>query len=180
MTVATYSLGWHKSLPDFRDYSPESEEVRAMFDRLKPIPTSMTEAADTESLASYFPEVDDQQQVNSSAAQACVDLVQYFDRRALGRTVGLSKLFVYQTTQQLLGKLGNNGVDLRTTLKAIVTFGIPYEQHWPYDLEKLNEEPAAFLYAMADRYRTVRYLRLDGRNRTGRETLTLVKSFLQA
>ncbi len=180
MTAASYCLGWQKSLPDFRDYSLESPEVRAMLDRLRPFPASADETPETESLASYFPDVDDQQQINSSPAQACVDLVQYFDRRALGRTVRLSKLFVYQATQRLLGTMGDNGVDLRSTLKAIASFGIPYEQHWPYNLDKIHEEPAAFLYAFADRFRSIRYLRLDGRNSTGQDTLAIVKSFLNA
>jgi C1A family cysteine protease len=180
MKVATNCLGWQKSLPDFRDYSPESDEVRALLSGLTAKPFLGDESPEKESLASYFPEVGDQQQIHSSAAQACVDLVQYFDRRAFGRIVELSKLFVYQATQQLLGTSGNYGLDLRTTLKAIVTFGIPYEQHWPYDPEKLCDEPSAFLYSIADRYRSVRYVRLDGRNRTGRETLAVVKAFLDA
>src|SRR4051794_4006516 len=179
MTVA-YCLGWQKSLPDFRDYSLESEEVRAMLERLGAKRSTSEGFPQNESLASYFPEIDDQKQLNSSPAQACVDLVQYFDRRAHGRTVRLSKLFVYQATQRLLGTGGNNGVDLRSTLKAIVAFGIPYEQHWPYDLEKINDEPPPFLYAFADRFRSIRYVRLDGRNHTGHETLAVVKSLLNA
>src|SRR5262245_11538294 len=118
MLVTSYCLGWEKSLPDFRDYSLESPEVRAMLERLSPV-GSLEGVPETDSLASYFPEVDDQQQINSSPAQACVDLVQYFDRRAFGRTVRLSKLFVYQAAQRLRGASGNNGIDLRTTLKAI-------------------------------------------------------------
>lgn len=180
MRVATNCLGWQESLPDFRDYSPESVEVRTLLSHLRPKPFSSDESPEKENLAPYFPAVGDQKQIHSSAAQACVDLVQYFDRRAFGRIVDLSKLFVYQATQRLLGTSGNHGVDLRTTLKAIVTFGIPYEQHWPYDPRKLSDEPAAFLYNVADRYRSVRYVRLDGRNRTGHETLAIVKSFLNA
>jgi len=180
MTVMTHGYGWQKSLPDFRDYLPESQEVRSMLAQLKPAGASLAPFPAKESLVSYFPEVADQGPINSSTAQACVDLVQYFDRRALGRTVQLSKLFVYQATQQLLGMSGNNSVDLRSTFKAIVAFGIPREQHWPYDLTKINDEPAAFLYAVSDRYRSARYFRLDGRNRTGRETLEIVKTLLNA
>jgi C1A family cysteine protease len=180
MTVMTHGYGWQKSLPDFRDYLPESQEVRSMLAPLRPAGVSLAPLPAKESLISYFPEVADQGHINSSTAQACVDLVQYFDRRALGRTVRLSKLFVYQATQQLLGISGNNSVDMRSTFKAIIAFGIPYEQFWPYDLTKLNDEPAAFLYAVSDRYRSVRYIRLDGRNRTGRETLEIVKTLLNA
>jgi C1A family cysteine protease len=179
MTVA-YCFGWQKSLPDFRDYSLESTEVRSMLERLRSLPSTNDGLPECEGLASYFPEVDDQKELNSSPAQACVDLVQYFDRRAHGKTVKLSKLFVYQTTQRLLGTIGSNVTDLRSTLKAIVSFGVPYEQHWPYDLEKIGEEPPPFLYAFADRFRSIRYVRLDGRNCTGHETLALVKSLLNA
>jgi C1A family cysteine protease len=180
MIVAGCGLGWQRSLPDFRDYLPETAEVRAMLDALRPAAVSLPQVPKKECLISYFPDVNDQREINTSPAQACVDLVQYFDRRALGQTVALSKLFVYQTSKQLLGTSGNIGIDLRTTLKAIVAFGIPYEQHWPYDLQKVDEQPAAFLYALADRYRNVRYVRLDGRNRSGHETLAIVKSFLNA
>jgi len=180
MTVLTHGYGWQKSLPDFRDFTPLSQEVRAMLAGLKAGGASFAAIPAKDSLAPYFPEVSDQGPINSSTAQACVDLVQYFDRRSQGRTVQLSKLFVYQATQQLLGMSGNNAVDLRSTLKAIVAFGIPHEQHWPYDPSKINDEPAAFLYAVSDRYRSVQYFRLDGRNRTGQETLSIVKTFLNA
>lgn len=180
MTLTTHGYGWQKSLPDFRDYLPESQEVRSMLTQLKSPGASLAALPSKESLVPYFLDVADQGYINSSTAQACVDLVQYFDRRALGRTVRLSKLFVYQATQQLLGLTGNNSVDLRSTLKSVVSFGIPHEQHWPYDLSKVNDQPAAFLYAVSDRYRSVRYFRLDGRNRTGRDTLSIVKTFLNA
>jgi C1A family cysteine protease len=179
MTALSYSLGWQESLPDFRDYSLESPEVRAMLERLSPGPPRDA-LVEMESLASFFPEIEDQGPINSSPAQACVDLVQYFDRRALGRTVRLSKLFVYQAAQRLIGSSGTGAIDLRSTLKAITSFGIPYEQHWPYDVEKVNDEPTAFLYAFADRFRSIRYIRLDARNQTGQETLAIVKSLLNA
>src|SRR5690349_19091621 len=109
-TLACHGLDWQRSLPDFRDYTPETEEVRELLGRLESAKASTVELPAKESLAHFFPAVDDQQRLNSSAAQACVDLVQYFERRAVGRTVGLSKLFVYQLTQRLLGTHGSCGV----------------------------------------------------------------------
>src|SRR5436190_5727179 len=76
MTLATHGLGWQKSLPDFRDYTPETEEVRELLGRLPPATGSISEPPAQESLASFFPTIDDQQQLNSSAAHACVDLLQ--------------------------------------------------------------------------------------------------------
>src|SRR5690242_1552700 len=123
MIVPGNGLGWQRSLPDFRDYSPESPEVRAMLDSLRPLAVPPAPMPTKECLISFFPEVDDQKQINTSPAQACVDLVQYFDRRALGQTVALSKLFVHQTSKRLSGTPCGMGMDLRTTLKAIVAFG---------------------------------------------------------
>jgi C1A family cysteine protease len=180
MALATHGMGWQKSRPDFRDYTPESDEVCAMLARGVSFMPATDRLPASESLASYFPPIDDQQCLNSSCAQACVDMVQYFDRRAYGSMVALSKLFVYQSTQRLLNSCGSCDLDLRTTLKAIVSFGIPGEQYWAYDLAMVDQEPPAFLYAIANRYNRIRYLRLDGRNRTGRETLDIVKAFLVA
>lgn len=179
-TLACHGLDWQRCLPDFRDNTPDTDEVRQLLSRLEPVRASTAELPAKESLAQFFPPVSDQKGLNSSAAQAAVDLVQYFERRAVGRTISLSKLFVYQSTQRLLGTHGSCGVDLRSTLKAIVAFGIPTEQHWPYDVDKAHDDPPAFLYAFADRYKSIRYLRLDCRNCTGRETLRAVKSFLVA
>jgi C1A family cysteine protease len=181
--LATPSIGgldWQRSLPDFRDYTPETDEVRDLLSHLQPASTSTAELSPKESLAQFFPAVDDQKWLNCSAAQACVDLVQYFERRALGRTINLSKLFVYQSTKRLLGSHSTCGTDLRSTLKAIVSFGIPAERYWPYDLNKVDEDPPAFLYALADRYKSIRYVRLDDRNCTGRKTLKTLKAFLGA
>jgi len=179
-TLGCHGLDWQRSLPDFRDYTPDADGVRELLVRLEPARASLAELPTKESLMQFFAVVDDQQGLKSSAAHACVDLVQYFERRALGRTVSLSKLFVYQSSQRLLGTHGSCGVDLRSTLKAIVAFGIPAAQHWPYDLTKVQDDPPAFLYAVGDRYKSIRYLRLDARNSTGRDTLKAVKSFLVA
>src|SRR4051795_2426353 len=110
MTLASYGLGWQKSLPDFRDYTLESTEIGEMLARLSLSPTSDAAPPSRESLAAYFPQVDDQRLLNSSTAQACVDLVQYFERRSRGRTTRLSKLFVYQSTQKLLQARGSCSV----------------------------------------------------------------------
>jgi C1A family cysteine protease len=89
-------------------------------------------------------------------------------------------LFLYQVTHKLLGSQGDTGADLRSTLKALVRCGVPPERYWPYNVEDVDKEPEAFLYSFADRYRSIRYVRLDGRNSTGHETLLTVKSFLTA
>ena len=105
MTLTTHGYGWQKSLPDFRDYLPESQEVRSMLAQLKAPGASLAALPSKESLVPYFLDVADQGYINSSTAQACVDLVQYFDRRAWQR----------QMADQLYGVNGSDP----TTLIAI-------------------------------------------------------------
>jgi C1A family cysteine protease len=170
-------LGWHPSLPDFRDYSPDTPAVRALLSHLRPGPWTLPKKA---TLADFFPETDDQQQLPASTAQACVDLVRYFDRRATGRMSALSKLFVYQAGRQLRGDPAGQSLDFRSTWKAIVAFGIPNERHWPYRWKTPHKEPPAFLFQIGNRYRSVLYVRVDGRNSTGHDTLLRLKVLLNA
>jgi len=46
-------------------------------------------------------------------------------------------------------------------MKAMSLFGIPPAQYCPYDVEKFDEEPTAFHYAMAQNYQALKYYRLD-------------------
>jgi C1A family cysteine protease len=111
-------------------------------------------------------------------------LVAYFERRVRGRTFEGSKLFLYKVTRNRLQKrfrvMGDTGADLRTTLKVLVQFGVPPEEHWPYDIDNFDEEPNAFLYSLAKPFRGVRYFRLDGPNCDGGKTWEVVRSFLAA
>jgi C1A family cysteine protease len=106
--------------------------------------------------------------------------VQYFERRAHGKTVVLSPLFLYQMTRRLLRGTGDPGANLRTTLKAMVRFGIPPEEHWPCDPARLAEEPPAFLFSFGREFQSIRYVRLDPAGASGAETLERVKAYLAA
>ena len=54
MALATQGLGWQISLPDFRDYTPETEEVRDMLQRLRPAAATHSGVPAQESLATFF------------------------------------------------------------------------------------------------------------------------------
>jgi C1A family cysteine protease len=75
---------------------------------------------------------------------------------------------------------GDTGADLRTTLKVLVQFGVPPEEHWPYAIDNFDDEPSAFLYSLARPVRGVRYFRLDEPNCDGASTWEVVRSFLAA
>jgi C1A family cysteine protease len=174
-------LGWYPSVPDFRDYVfPGNGAVSAMLERLKTAPSDRLCGPAKVDLREYFVGVSDQQRIKASTAHACADLVQYFERRARGRLVAPSRLFLYKMTRTLLGVTGDTGVDLRTALKAIVRFGLPPEQLWPYDVNTFDKEPGAYLFSFANETESITYLRLDARNASGAQTLLTVRAFLAA
>jgi hypothetical protein len=40
--------------------------------------------------------------------------------------------------RQLMHWTGDTGASLRATLKAMIRFGVPPEEHWPYEPSKLD------------------------------------------
>jgi hypothetical protein len=69
---------------------------------------------------------------------------------------------------------------LRTTMKAMMLFGVPPENYWPYNIKSFDEEPEAFCYAFAQRYKTTKYYRLDPPGQGTDKTLEAVKKSLAA
>ena len=118
------SHNWRPSIPDPRDFQPRSALVREMLGRLKSAPPG-AEFPPRIDLRDYFAPVSDQRGLNSGTAHACVALVEYFERRALGKMECGSVQFVYKMSRKLLRCSGDSGSDVRTTIKAIVRFGIP-------------------------------------------------------
>jgi C1A family cysteine protease len=88
-------------------------------------------------------------------------MVEYFERRAFGRHLDGSHLFLYKVTRQLLGFQGDDGAYLRDTMKALVLFGLPPENFWPYEVEKYNDDPTPFCFSFAQNYKAIEYYRLD-------------------
>jgi C1A family cysteine protease len=173
-------FGWWPSVPDFRDYSPESAPAAELLRQLRESGAAAAAPASSVDLREYFLAVSDQLHLHASAAHACAGLVDYFERRANGRLLQPSRLFLYQNALRLAGLAGNCGVDLRTTLKAMVRCGIPPERHWPYETGRLAEQPDAFLYSFAQPYAAVSYVRLESRKSTGAQNLQTIKAFLAA
>jgi C1A family cysteine protease len=109
-----------------------------------------------------------------------VGLIEYYERRAFGKHIDASRLFLYKTTRNLLGWTGDTGAYLRTTLEALVLFGVPPENYWKYDVPKFDDEPTAFLYAFADNYKAVKYYRLDPPGTSKATLLSAIKTNLAA
>lgn len=122
--------------------------------------------------------IEDQGQLGSCTANAAVGLVEYFERRAFGKYINGSRLFVYKTTRDLLGWTGDTGAYLRSAMEALVMFGVPPEQYCPYNIAKFDVEPTSFLYALGQNYKSLMYFRLDPAGITPAQVLDNIKQFL--
>lgn len=173
-------LGWLPSAPDFRDYAPGTPPADDLLKRLRDSGAPSAKHAASVDLREYFVDVYDQGTLNSSTAHACVGLVEYFERRAHGRLLRPSRLFLYQNTLRFAEIQGDCGADLRTTLKAMTRCGVPPERYWPYEVDRFSAQPEAFLYSFVEPYRSASYVRLDSRKAPGYVNLETVKAFLAA
>lgn len=191
----TVGTGWLPPLPDMRDYTATTEAIAVMQQPLRlgaprkggaraPLPSSVD-------LRPWCSPVFDQGNLGSCTANAAVGIVEYFENRAFKRHVSGSRLFVYKTTRNLLGLVGDTGAWLRNTIGALVLCGLPPERYWPYtDNAKpgpgqertFDDEPSAFVYAVADNYEAVRYFSHDplGQNINPADVLASVKQYLAA
>lgn len=187
------SMGWLPDYPDFRDLTIEHDDVSAQKmalgqeDSLKKM-IGKTGAQQTEksslptsiSLVKWFSPIEDQESLGSCTANAGVGLVEYFERRAFGKHIDASRLFLYKTTRNIMKEKGDTGAFLRTTMGAMVLFGVPPEDYWPYLVSNFDKEPSAFCYAFAQNYQSITYYRLDPPKTKETDLLTQIKSNLSA
>jgi C1A family cysteine protease len=159
-----FAMGWMRDLPDVRDYTTGHEEVAAI---LNAVPAGETVGADAPAppdrvdLRQWCSPIEDQRTIGSCTAQAGVAIIEYYQRRAFGKHLDGSRLFVYKATRNLLGLTGDTGAWLRSAMGALCTFGVPPEKYWPYDVNKFDAEPPAFVYALGQAYQAEKFYRLD-------------------
>jgi C1A family cysteine protease len=173
-------MGWLRDLPDFRDYTIEHEEVAPLLKKTsvgakgaKAAKAALPAAAD---LRQWFSPVEDQGQLGSCTANAVVGLLEYYERRAAGKHIDASRLFLYKVTRDMLGVKGDTGAYLRSAMGALATFGAPPEKYWPYTISRFDVEPTAFCFAFAGNYRALQYYRLDPPGTTPQQLLDRIKS----
>jgi len=173
-------MGWMRDLPDYRDFvaeSPPVQEIREQSQKIKKTAKAVPVSMD---LRPWCSPIEDQEDLGSCTANAGVGLLEYFQRRAFGKHLDGSRLFLYKVSRNLLNWVGDQGAYLRTTMKAMVLFGVPPESYWPYEVEGFEKEPPAFCYAFAQSYQTTRYYRLDPPGQSTDKTLAEVKKNLAA
>jgi C1A family cysteine protease len=159
-------MGWLPDYPSFKDYTPQSKSIAPLFKKVdlgdttkgKVLKTSLPSKHD---LRKWCSPIEDQGQLGSCTANAGVGLVEYFERRAYGKHIDASRLFLYKVTRKMLNFKGDTGAFLRSAMGALTLFGVPPEEYWPYDVEKYDREPPAFCYSFAKNYSAIKYVRLD-------------------
>lgn len=141
---------------------------------------------------------------NTCSAHVAAAILELVEARAFGEAVDASRMFIYKVTKNFLGKEGDVGLYIRQAMGAIRLIGAPPEKYWPYPevgkfadhvaghppavspqaKARLDEEPPAFCYALANAYKTVKSYRLDDVNNKSRAAyaalITEVKTHLAA
>ena len=171
-------LGWLPDYPDFRDYTEEEKSVKVMLKKVGVEKAAKVSIPATVDLRSWCPPVEDQGTLGSCTANAGVALFEYFERRAFGKHIDASRLFLYKATRNLLHWTGDTGAFLRSTMGAMVLFGVPPEEYWKYIVADYEKEPPAFCYAFASNYRAISYYRLDPPGTAKTALLTQIKTNL--
>ena len=187
------AMGWLPDYPDFRDHTVEYDnlsnrlQVLGQKDSIKKmiaktgIPKLQISKLPTSvSLIKWFSPIEDQEDIGSCTANAGVGLIEYFERRAFGKHTDASRLFLYKTTRNLMQETGDTGAFLRSTMGALVLFGIPPEEYWPYHTPDFDKEPTSFCYAFAQNFQSISYYRLDPPGTKSTDLLVQIKNNLVA
>ncbi len=163
MTEITEKLGmgWIPDYPDLRDYTPEHEVIQPELKKVRMPRGARLTLPTSADLRAWCSEVEHQDGLGSCTSHAGVGVVEYFERRAFGKHIDASRLFLYKVTRNLLEWTGDTGAYLRTTMGALVLFGVPPEKYWPYVPADFDKEPCCFCYAFAQNYQAICYYRLD-------------------
>lgn len=190
---STRKLGWLRDLPDFRDYTIDQAEtptrveragktasIKDMLENVESLDAPAAALPSIVDLRPWMSPVEDQGSIGSCTAQAGVGLIEYYERRAFGRHVNRSRLFLYKATRNLLHWTGDTGAYLRTTMGALALFGVPPEEYCRYDIASYDKEPGAFCYAFAQSFQSLQYFRHDPPGTAPGALLDRIKASLAA
>ena len=178
-TIEKFGMGWLPDYPDFRDYTEEHEDVSNIL-----TPTGLIKAAKSlpaaVDLRQWCSPIEDQGSIGSCTAHAGVGIVEYYEKKAFGKYIDASRLFLYKVTRNLSHWTGDTGAFLRTTMGALVLFGAPPEEYWQYKIADFDKEPTAFCYAFAQSYQAIKYYRHDPPGTAKDVLLNRIKKYLAA
>lgn len=185
-------MGWLPDYPDFRDYTFEKineslgNKKKEEIDKLvSPIGLERADSTTLKSsvdLRKWCSKIEDQGQIGSCTANAGAGVMEYFENRAFGKYIDASRLFMYKVSRNFANISGDSGAFLRNSMGAIVLFGVPPEEYWPYTDKSpdFDREPTAFCYSFASNYKGIKYFRHDDPSLTKEQVLESVKKSLNA
>lgn len=186
-------MGWLPDYPDFRDYSVEQDEVspglkllgqkdsvKVMLKKVGVAEPAKVKLPVSVDLRAWCSPIENQGSLGSCTAHAGVGIVEYYERKAFGKHIDASRLFLYKATRNMLHWTGDTGAFLRTTMGALVLFGVPPEEYWKYIIADFDKEPPAFCYAFAQNYQAISYYRLDPPATAKNLLLSRIKTYLAA
>jgi C1A family cysteine protease len=190
-SVKSKGKGWLKDYPDFRDNNMLSDalsakqKLRGNNKTVKDVLTDLEKQCkktkllpEKVDLINWCSPIENQGSIGSCTAHAGTSLYEYFERRANGKHIDASRLFLYKTSRNLLGWTEDDGCYLRTTMAAMALFGLVPEKYWPYVESDYKKEPDAFHYSFAQNYQALLYYRLDAGNTSKTQLLHTIKDHL--
>ena len=147
--------------------------------------------------------VKNQNGIPTCVTHAAVSLLEYFERKASGIYQDYSRLFLYNVASKLSHrnkyKIYKKELSIREVMAAMITFGVPREEYYPYpkksDVElekgkidsiittierKVSENfSLPFVYNIAQKYKAKSYFRLDQLSiKNKRDLLDQIKIFI--
>jgi C1A family cysteine protease len=168
------AMGWLPQLPDARDFHSEHDAVKDLAPKAVVDAPVLTRV----DLRQWCSPIEDQSSIGSCSAHAAVGLLEFMERKAFGKHVDASRLFVYKVTRNLMGVKGDTGGYLRTAMKALSLVGAPPEANYPYVVSRFDAEPGAFVYSLAGNYKSIKYFRIDLPGSSAATTLQNLKATL--
>lgn len=194
-TGECFGTGWLPPAPSLKDYTDESDLIPE-FAKSLGVPTLKNQSeklrlSGSVDLREWCSPIENQLQLGSCTAHAGVGVVEYFQKRAFGKYLDGSRLFVYKTTRNLMGVQGDTGAFLRNTMGAIALCGVPPEKYFPYTDNQepgpagertFDDEPSGFVYSLADNFEALKYFCHDPQGMTipPKDVLLSVKKYIAA
>ena len=117
-------------------------------------------------LRSVAGDVQSQRDLGSCTAQAIVAVYEIMLRQQVpDKFQELSPLFLYYNSRREEGTLNEDaGAYLRSSMKALLDYGICPENDWPYNVDKFNIRPSDNAYRNAKKFKISQYKRLSNLN----------------
>jgi C1A family cysteine protease len=106
--------------------------------------------------------VEDQETLNSCAANAVVGAMEYHRNLSKLPPLELSRLYAYYNARKLAARQDlDEGTFIHHAMAAILAFGVCEERMWPYQTALVNQEPTRACYSNATRYEAIVFGRVD-------------------